>query len=63
MARVTEILRSFQPISLEEAIEQEALQRRVDAKYLAHWESVANLLAALVDSFRVLEIDGLRVFG
>jgi hypothetical protein len=62
MTRVTEVLRSFEPISLEETIEQAALQRRVDAKYLADEDSVAHLLAQLADSFRVLEIDGLRAF-
>lgn len=62
MTRITSILETFDPISLEETVVQASLQRRVDTKYLADEGVVSELLTGLSDSFRVLEIDGLRVF-
>jgi hypothetical protein len=62
MSSVAELLAGFDPISLDETIEQASLQRRVDTKYLVQEEAVRSLLSELTPEFRILEIDGLRAF-
>jgi hypothetical protein len=62
MNGVNSILESFLPITLAATIEQASLQRRVDTKYLTDDVTVTNLLSELADSFRVLEIEGRRIF-
>lgn len=51
------------PISLKEVNEEAALQRRVDKKFLLTAAELAALIDRLDDDFRVMDIDGRRVFG
>ena len=51
------------PISLEEVNEEAALQRRVDKKFLLTAAQLAALIDKLDEDFRVMDIDGRRVFG
>ena len=60
---MTALLRSLDPISLEETVDQAALLHRLDTKYLANDDAVTDLLERIGSSFRVLEIDGERAFG
>jgi hypothetical protein len=53
----------LRPISLETLDERAALMRRVDNKYVADREQLAQLVERLADDHDVLEIDGRRVFG
>ena len=53
----------LQPIGLDAANELAALQTRVDRKYIVDAAIVADLVTALPDSTRILEVDGLRSFG
>ena len=62
MTRVSSIVETFTPITLEETIDRASLQRRVDTKYVTDDVTVANLLEGLADSFQVLEIQGRRIF-
>ena len=51
------------PISLDELVEHAALLTRVDRKYVVPADQVDALVLAVVDSARVLQIDGRRSFG
>jgi VTC domain len=51
------------PISLEQLDERAALLRRVDNKYVADRDTLAQVVERLADDHDVLEIDGRRVFG
>ena len=54
--------RDRDPISLDEVLSQAALQTRVDNKFLLTPQEFAAFAAALDEEFRVMEIDGTRVF-
>lgn len=51
------------PISLAEVNEEAALQRRVDKKFLLSAAELEALIDRLDNDFRVMDIDGRRVFG
>lgn len=53
----------LQPIDLDAANELAALQTRVDRKYIVDAAMVADMVTALSDATRILEIEGLRTFG
>jgi hypothetical protein len=53
----------FDPIALAEATATADLQDRVDVKYIVTRETASAVLARLVATHRVLEIDGRRTFG
>jgi hypothetical protein len=57
-----ELVAGFDAISLDELNEHAELLCRVDNKYIVDLETVGELVDALRDEFRVLEIDGRRVF-
>ena len=56
-------LDDLRPISLDELDERAALLRRVDNKYVADREQLAQLVERLAGDHDVLEIDGRRVFA
>ncbi|MCM0620642.1 polyphosphate polymerase domain-containing protein [Nocardioides bruguierae] len=51
------------PIGLEELVETAALLTRVDRKYVVPEQELPDLLAAVPERTRVLEIEGSRAFG
>jgi hypothetical protein len=57
-----ELVRGFDPVSLEELDERAALLRRVDNKYAVERERFARLLERLREDHQALEIDGRRMF-
>ncbi len=60
-ARIGALLHSAAPIGLEE-MDGVALLNRVDRKYLLPLPALLQLLAAVLPHYRVLDIDGHRVF-
>ncbi len=56
----SDILSTFQPISLKE-LDAVSLQRRKDRKYIFHIDKLPVLLSQLSTSFKVLEINGQRI--
>jgi hypothetical protein len=50
----------FAPVALEDVVAEASAMVRVDRKYLVHSDAVAELLAALQESFQALEIHGRR---
>lgn len=60
MAEFTEILNSFQPISLEQ-MDNVKLMDRTDTKYVFHNRLLPEILQALQHDYKVLDINGNRV--
>lgn len=63
MSQLHSMLRAMDSISLDATNDQAALLRRFDTKYMAGIEDVIHLLGELSETFRILEIDGLRMFN
>jgi hypothetical protein len=53
---------ALSPISLEETVDQAALLRRIDTKYVVTDSDVVRLLDRIGPAYRILEIDGMRAF-
>jgi hypothetical protein len=53
----------FVPTTLDELELTSALRERVEHKYIVPWATLEALAGELVDSHRVLQIDGLRIFS
>jgi hypothetical protein len=53
------LLHSYSPVSLAE-MDTVALTNRIDTKYVIHRSMLPEILAALSDKYRMLEIDGIR---
>ena len=60
---VTSLASSLPGVGLDEVLSEAALQTRVDRKYLLTPEQFDELGRRIAGSFRVLDIDGRRVFG
>jgi hypothetical protein len=60
---LTAIATSLPGVSLEDVLAEAELQTRVDRKYLLTPEQFEELSRRVDGSFRVLDIDGRRVFG
>jgi hypothetical protein len=58
-----ELLRSLRPITLDALDERAPLLRRVDVKFIADHDRLAQLIERLGDDHDALEIDGRREFG
>ncbi len=58
---ITNILGSFEPVSLEE-MDNVRLMDRIDTKYVFPAYKVTELLKVMADKYRILEINGHRVF-
>lgn len=63
MTSVDRVLADLPSISLEELLEVAALLNRTDRKYVVNAAQLVDLLKAMTGDVRVLEVDGLRVFG
>ncbi|RAX49522.1 hypothetical protein DQ353_09630 [Arthrobacter sp. AQ5-05] len=50
------------PISLEQVVSEAALMTRVDKKFLLSAEQFTELMSRLGDGFRIMEIEGRRMF-
>ena len=60
---VTTLADAFPGVGLDEVLSEAALQTRIDRKYLLTPEQFDELGRRIAGSFRVLDIDGRRVFG
>lgn len=60
--RAEALAERFAPMTLEELERNSALRERVDRKYIVRWGTFETFAERLVDSHRVLEVDGLRIF-
>ena len=60
---VTTLAAALPGVGLDEVLSEAALQTRIDRKYLLTPEQFDELGRRIADSFRVLDIDGRRVFG
>ncbi|TIC86330.1 polyphosphate polymerase domain-containing protein [Nocardioides sp. GY 10113] len=60
LRRAADPIASFPPIALEDLVARAALLTRVDRKYVVPLDALADLLQALPDETRALEIDGQR---
>ncbi len=61
MNQIDNILQAFDPISLDE-MDRVKLMNRTDTKFVFNVEQVTEILQEATDLYRILEIDGKRLF-
>ncbi len=61
MDQIENILQAFDPISLDE-MDRVKLMNRIDTKFVFKVEQVSEILQEATDLYRILEIDGKRLF-
>lgn len=60
-ASINQLLEKFESVSLAQ-LNEVALMKRVDTKFILNLEQLQEVMSELVKDYKVLEIDGLRLF-